>query len=273
MLFYSFCTFRTVRFLSFVALLLGLVGLPSCTTRAYRFFPSSHHVPGFTRRNQVSAQVGFTNQHLAYSFSDHLAAKASYFSRSSSNPDTFPLTSYGDFRIRPINRTGRFFDTELGLGYFNPDKWYLRELYFGGGFGKTAYHFNPSSWDENQNPYHFYSTNYSVYGQYSIEKTLSDIAVFSLTYKSKWVYMDHIHGTGLDRSPDVLFSYGPGKNHEILWYNQLSASLRNYEYTPFYWQAQLGYSQPNRLAGYKNNRFLWVEFSLGIRLDLIKKSL
>lgn len=207
--------------------------------RAFMFSPSSHHVPAFTKKKQVSVQAGYRNQHIGYSFANHWAVKASYFQRNVRRDQT--LDQWNEEHT--YSKKGHYFDSEIGAGYFNPELILLREIYLGAGFGKTAYHFKPPQYGSDDQPIDFYSKNYSLYGQYSIELPISELVQGFLTYKSKLTKINQ-------QSSDQLYWFTKknqeGKlasNPDYIWFNQVSFTLRNkFEDRPFYYQVQSGLS-------------------------------
>lgn len=255
------------------AFILTIIILLQSCTRAYRYFPSSHHIPAFTKKHQVSMQLGGRNQHLAFSVTDKFAVKGSFFQRNIGKDRGWDQLMVDNV----LSRTGKYFDTELAFGRFWPENRYLREVYVGGGYGTTAYKIAPPGsggyFGTVGNVYRFYSQNYSVFGQFTFSDEQDDWYGLYFTYKPKFVLLRNIHGENLDMSPEGIYEYPKGKSTDYNFYNQISATVRGLEFKPFYWQAQAGVSVPMRNWGNANwdsgtvvlNRWLWLEISIGVR--------
>jgi hypothetical protein len=254
----SFYLFK--HFLLLFSLITTALMYQSCT-RAYRFFPSSHHIPAFTKKHQVSAQIGFRNQHLAYSFSDHFALKASYFTRNISKDKGFD--QWGAEHKK--QRTGKYFDSEFGLGYYNPKFIFFRESFLGFGYGKTAFNFLPEPYSSGSYS-DFYSTNFSIYGQTMMALTVEeDLNVF-LTFKSKLMNLRNIHGRNITERTSGGNIFPKNSNEFFIWFNQVSITYRHMLSKAFQIQGQVGSSLPNRYSK-QDFRSLWLEFSFLLFLD------
>lgn len=241
-----------------------LLNLASCT-QAYRVFPSTHHVPAFTAKKQLSTQVGVRNQHVAYSLTDHWAVKGSYFRRNISYDNSFE--QWGE--EHKAARTGNYYDAEFGVGYFNPAKPFMREIFVGAGFGETDYRYHAAPYSGKPN-YQFKSDNVSVYGQYSFEWVTGIDSRFFITYKTKWMYMGNIHGGNRNAYPLEAYRYSPTNNEDCLWFNQVSASFRQQVNDYMYLQAQTGLSFQNKYMNLPTDyRALWLEFSVGFTFGQI----
>jgi hypothetical protein len=240
--------------------------------KSYRYFPSTHHNPAFTGKYQVSTQLGAHNQHLAVSVTDRWAIRGSRFKRIVSSDN-----SWSEFTDQVTTyKTGLLKEYELGIGRYHPGQdGFYHQYFVGVGWGTTKYKFSDFDHSVNGNPYHFNSTNRSIFGQYMFnigdpfDPNSKDrqFNVF-VTLKSKWVALTKINGTLLNQPYDLWSRYSPTNKEDYLWLNDVSLTMRyrGKENDHFYAQLQTGVSLANKYND--AYRKLWIEFAVGLMLDI-----
>lgn len=190
-----------------------------------------------------------------------MALKASFITRNISTDKGFDQWALEHKKTR----TGHYFDSELGAGHFNPRQMLFRESFLGIGFGKSAFHFYPAPYSKDLRS-DFYSTNFSIYGQHTMQVETDSGSAIYITVKSKLMQLRDMHGQNLTEPASGGNIFPQTARTDFLWFNQVSMTYRAIISELFQVQGQLGLSFQNKYSK-DDFRSLWLEFSLCMLLD------